>query len=70
VENTLTEIGRVTKGAVIGAMKGSGEKAQAIVETTADLVKVTIEGVGDHTAAIQKRVGENVSGAIEATTEV
>ena len=49
VESTLTAIGRVTKKAVVGALKGTGEKAQAIVETTADLVKVTIERVGDFT---------------------
>ena len=69
VESTLTAIGRVTKKAVIGALKGTGEKAQAIVETTADLVKVTSEGVGDFTVAIEKRGGEIVSGAIEAATE-
>ena len=56
VESTLTEIGRVTKNAVIGAIKGSGEKAQAIAETTADLVKGTIEGVGDFTVAIEKKI--------------
>ena len=39
MENTLTAMGRVTKKAVIGAVKGTGDKAQAIVETTADLVK-------------------------------
>ena len=70
MESTLTEIGRVTKKAVTGALKGTGEKAQAIVETTADLVKVTIGGVGDFTVATEKRVGEIVSGAIEAATEV
>ncbi len=69
VENKLTAIGRVTKKAVIGALKSTGEKAQAIVETTADLVKVTNEGVGDFTVAIEKRVGEILSGAIEAATE-
>jgi len=37
VESTLTAIGRVTKKAVIGALKGTGEKAQAIVGTTAIL---------------------------------
>jgi ferritin-like metal-binding protein YciE len=40
VESTLTAIGRITKKAVIGAIKGSGEKAQAIMETTADDVFV------------------------------
>jgi hypothetical protein len=70
VESTLTAIGRVTKKAVIGALKGTGEKAQGIVETTADLLKVTIEGVNDFTAATEKRVGEIVSGAVEAATEV
>ena len=70
VESTLTAIGRVTKKAVIGAIKGTGEKAQAIVETTADLVKVTIGEVGDFTVAIEKRAGEIVSGALDATTEV
>jgi hypothetical protein len=40
------------------------------VETTADLVKVTTEGVGDFTVAIEKSGGEIVSGAIEAATEV
>jgi hypothetical protein len=40
------------------------------VETTADLVKVTIEEVGDFTVAIERRVGEIVSGTIEAATEV
>jgi hypothetical protein len=69
VESTLTAIGRVTKKAVIGALKGTGEKAQAIVETTADLVKVTIGGVGDFTVDIEKRGEEIVSGAIEASTE-
>jgi len=29
VESTLTAIGRITKKAVIGALKGTGEKAQA-----------------------------------------
>ena len=70
VESALTAIGRVTKKAVIGALKSTGEKAQAIVETTADLVKVTTEGVGDFTVAIEKRGGEILSGAIEAATEV
>ena len=70
VESTLTEIGRVTKNAVIGALKGTGEKAQAIVGATADLVKGTIEGVGDFTVAIEKRVEEILSGAIEGATEV
>jgi hypothetical protein len=70
VESTLTAIGRVTKKAVIGALKGTGNKAQAIVETTADLVKVTTEGVGDFTAATEKKAGEIVSGAIVAATEV
>jgi hypothetical protein len=69
-ESTLTAIGRVTKKAIIGALKGTGEKSQTIVETTADLVKVTIEGVGDFTVAVEKRAGEIVSGAIEAATEV
>ncbi len=70
VESTLTAIGRVTKKAVIGAFKGTGDKAQAIVETTADLVKVTIGGVDDFTLALEKKVGEIASGAIEAATEV
>jgi hypothetical protein len=70
VESTLTAIGRVTKKAVIGALKGTGEKAQAIVETTADLVKVTIGGVGDFTVATEKKGAEIVSGAIEAANEV
>lgn len=35
VESTLTAIGRTTKKAVIGALKGTGEKAQAIVGATA-----------------------------------
>jgi hypothetical protein len=47
VERTLAAIGRVTKKAFVGALKGTGEKAQAIVETTADPVKVTIVGVGN-----------------------
>lgn len=42
----------------------------AIVKTTADLVKVTIEEVDDFTVALEKRVGEIASGAIEAATEV
>jgi hypothetical protein len=62
VESTLTAIGGVTKNAVIGALKGTGEKAQAIVEATADLVKVTIHGADDSTVVIQRRVGEIVSG--------
>jgi hypothetical protein len=62
VKSTLTEIGRVAKKAVIGALKGTGEKSQAIVETTADLVKLTIEEVGDFTVVIEKRAGEIVSG--------
>jgi hypothetical protein len=33
-------------------------------------VKVTTEGVGDFTVAIEKSGGEIVSGAIEAATEV
>jgi hypothetical protein len=33
-------------------------------------LKVTIEEVGDLTVAIEKRVGEIVSGVIEAATEV
>ena len=70
VESTLTELGRVTKKAVIGAIKGTGEKTQAIVETTADLVKVKIGGVGDFTVALEKRGGEIFSGAIEAANEV
>jgi len=70
VESTLTAMGRVTKKAVIGALKGTGEKAQAISETTADLVKVTIEEAGDFTVAIEKRVGEIASGVVEAATEV
>jgi hypothetical protein len=70
VESTLTAIGRVTKKAVMGALKGTGEKAQAIVETTADLVRVTVEGVGDFTVAIEKRGEEIASGANEAATEV
>jgi len=40
------------------------------VKTTADLVKVTIEEVDDFTVALEKRVGEIASGAIEAATEV
>ncbi|MBW2333435.1 MAG: hypothetical protein JRF08_08470 [Deltaproteobacteria bacterium] len=43
VESTLTAIGRVAKEAVTGALKGTGENAQAIMKTTTDLVKVTIE---------------------------
>jgi hypothetical protein len=70
VESTLTAIGRITKKAVIGAMKGTGEKAQAIMETTADLAKVTIDEVGDFTVAIEKRAGEIVPGAIEGAIEV
>jgi hypothetical protein len=70
VESTLTAISRVTKKAVIGAIKGTGETAQAIVETTADMVKVTIGEVGDFTVAIEKKGGEIVSGAIEAANEV
>jgi hypothetical protein len=70
VESTLTAIGRVTKKAVIGALKSTGENPQVIVETTADLVKVTIDEVGDFTVAVEKRAGEIVSGAIEAATEV
>jgi hypothetical protein len=70
VKSTLTEIGRVAKKAVIGALKGTGEKSQAIVETTADLVKLTIEEVGDFTVVIEKRAGEIASGSIEAATEV
>lgn len=66
VESTLTEIGRVTKKAVIGALKDTGAKAESITETSADLVKATIEGVGDFTAAIEKRVGDIVTGAVEA----
>lgn len=69
-ESTLTAIGRVTKNAVIGALRGTGERARSIVETTADLVKVTIGGVGDFTVAIEKRAGEIVLGAIEAANEV
>ena len=70
LENTLTEIGRVTKKAVVGALEGAGVKAQDIVDTTANLVKETIKGVGDFTVAIEKKGGEIVSGAIEAATEV
>jgi hypothetical protein len=62
VESALTAIGRVTKKAVIGALKSTGEKAQAIVETTADLVKVTIEGVSDFTVAIEKRLERSCQG--------
>jgi len=40
------------------------------VKTTADLVEVTIELVGDFTVVIEKRVDELVSGANEAATEV
>lgn len=68
--STLTAIGRVTKKAFIGVLNGTYEKEQAIVETTADLVKVTIDGVSDFTFVIDKRVGEIMSGAIEATTEI
>jgi hypothetical protein len=31
VKSTLTAIGRITKKAVIGALKGTSEKSQAIV---------------------------------------
>ena len=68
-ESTLTAIGRVTKKAVIGALKSTGEKAQLIVETTTDLVKMTVEGVGDFTVAVERRAGEIVLGAIEAARE-
>ena len=70
VESTLTAIGRVTKKAVIGALKGTGEKAQNIMQTTADLVKLTIEEAEDFTVALEKRAGEIASGAIEAAAEV
>jgi len=68
-ESTLTEIGRVTKKAVIRALKGTGAKAESIAETSADLVKATIEGVGDFTVAIERRVREIVTGAIEGAKE-
>ena len=68
-ESKLTTIGRVSKKAVIGALKGTGEKAQNIMETTADLLKLSIEGVSDFTVAVEKRGGEIVSGAIEAASE-
>ena len=40
------------------------------VGATADLVKANIEGVCDFTAAIEKRAGEIVSGAIEVANEM
>lgn len=61
---------RITKDTFIGALKGIGEKAHAIVGATADLVKANIEGVGNCTAAIEKREGEIVSRAEEAANEM
>ena len=69
-DSTVTEIGRITRKAIVGALKSSGEKAQAIVETTTDLVKATIGAVSDFTVAVQKTAGEIVTGTIEAAADV
>jgi hypothetical protein len=53
VDSTVTEIGRITRKAIVGALKSGGEKAQEIVETTADLVKATVGDVGEFTVALQ-----------------
>jgi hypothetical protein len=50
-------------------LKGIDEKAQAIVERTADTVKVTVEEMHDFTRAIEKRVGEIGTGEMETATE-
>ena len=70
VGNTLTDIGKVTKRAVIGAFKGTGARAESIAETSAELVKATIGEIGDFTVAIEKRAGDIVTGAIEGATEM
>jgi hypothetical protein len=69
-ESTLTEIGRVTKKAIIGAFKGTGARAESIAETSAELVKATIGEIGDVTVASEKRAGDIVTGAIEGATEM
>jgi hypothetical protein len=44
-ESTIIAIGRFTKKAIIGAFKSTGEKAQSIVVTTADMVQVTLKTI-------------------------
>jgi hypothetical protein len=69
-KSRLTKIGRTAKRAVIGAIKGTGETAEAIVETTRDLLRVSLDGVAEIAVATEKAAGQIVAGAIEASVEV
>lgn len=72
VESTLTAIGRVTKKAVIGALKGTGESdvgadvAKTAIAATQGAIKAAAKAGTD----ISEATKEAVTGAIEAGDEI
>ena len=66
---SLTEIGRSAKMAVIGAIKSTGDTAEAVLEAARDLLLVSVEGVAQVTVAVEKGVAQIVVGAIAAAGE-
>ena len=67
---SLYAIGRAAKNAVIGAIKTTGDTAEAIVESSLDLLKVTVESVTEVTVAAEKGAAQIVTGAIGAEVDV
>jgi len=69
-KSVLSKIGRTSKRAVIGVIRGTGDIAESVLETTRDVLLVTVDGVAQATVATERSVGEIVAGAIEAASEV
>ena len=70
IKSTFSSISRISKKAIIGTIWSTEDKAQSIIETTADLLKVTIKGKGDLTAIVERIGAEIVLGAVAAANEI
>jgi len=66
---SLSAIGRTTKNAVVGAIKGAGDTVESMVEATRDVLMVTVDGVAQVAVAVEKAAGQVVAGAVEAASE-
>jgi hypothetical protein len=63
------EIGNRVKGGIIGIIRGTGEIAQATIETVTDTAQAAVKGAGATGAAVGGLAVGAVKGAIEGCAE-
>jgi hypothetical protein len=65
----LSPIGRATKTATIGAIKGTGDVAESIVEAARDVLLTALDGVTQVSVAAERSVAKVVRGAVHAAAD-